>query len=138
MKKIKYYYNTHTLRYEKLVTPFRVKLLRVFAFLATAFVTAALISYFAFQFVGSPNEKFLRLQNQAIEEDIEDLSDSVQQIQMKMMELERRDNSVYRSIFLFLRIESLLSTKGSISKEQYGEGKNGNGWVFHIERVFNE
>jgi len=99
MKKIKYYYNTHTLRYEKLVTPFRVKLLRVFAFLATAFVTAALISYFAFQFVGSPNEKFLRIQNQAMQEDLEDLSDSVKQIQLKMIELERRDNSVYRSIF---------------------------------------
>jgi murein DD-endopeptidase MepM/ murein hydrolase activator NlpD len=99
MKKIKYYYNTHTLRYEKLVTPFRVKLLRVFAFLATAFVTAALISYFAFQFVGSPNEKFLRMQNEGLKEDLHDLSDSVEQIQLKMSELERRDNSVYRSIF---------------------------------------
>lgn len=99
MKKIKYYYNTHTLRYEKLVTPFRVKLLRVFAFLATALVTAALISYFAFQFVGSPNEKFLRIQNRALQEDLSDLSDSVQQIQLKMLELERRDNTVYRSIF---------------------------------------
>lgn len=99
MKKIKYYYNTHTLRYEKLITPFRVKLLRVFAFLATAFVTAALISYFAFQFVGSPNEKFLRIQNQELQEDLSDLSDSVVQIQMKMAELEKRDNSVYRSIF---------------------------------------
>ena len=48
MKKIKYYYNTHTLRYEKLITPLRVKLLRVFGFLATAFVTAAIITYFAF------------------------------------------------------------------------------------------
>lgn len=99
MKKIKYYYNTHTLRYEKLVTPFRVKLLRVFAFLATAFVTAALISYFAFQFVGSPNEKFLRIQNQALLEDLDDLKDSVFQIQMKVGELEKRDNSIYRSIF---------------------------------------
>lgn len=99
MKKIKYYYNTHTLRYEKLVTPLRVKLLRVFAFLATAFVTAALISYFAFQFVGSPNEKFLRIKNQSLQEDLQDLSDSVEQIQMKMAELEKRDNSVYRSIF---------------------------------------
>jgi hypothetical protein len=33
MKKIKYYYNTHTLRYEKLEVPLRVKLLRVFALL---------------------------------------------------------------------------------------------------------
>jgi murein DD-endopeptidase MepM/ murein hydrolase activator NlpD len=99
MKKIKYFYNTHTLRYEKLVTPLRVKLLRVFAFIATAFVTAALISYFAFQFVGSPNEKYLRLQNSQLQQDFEDLSDSVSQIQMKMAELEKRDNSVYRSIF---------------------------------------
>lgn len=99
MKKIKYFYNTHTLRYEKLITPFRVKLLRVFAFLATAFVTAALISYFAFQFVGSPNEKLLRLQSDQLKQDLKDLSDSVEQIQMKMAELEKRDNSVYRSIF---------------------------------------
>jgi murein DD-endopeptidase MepM/ murein hydrolase activator NlpD len=99
MKKIKYFYNTHTLRYEKLVTPLRVKLLRVFGFLAAAFVTAALISYFAFQFVGSPNEKFLKLQNTQLKQDLEDLSDSVLQIQMRMAELERRDNTVYRSIF---------------------------------------
>ena len=99
MKKIKYFYNTHTLRYEKLVTPFRVKLLRIFAFLATAFVTAALISYFAFQFVGSPNEKLLRVQNSYLKQDLEDLNDSLIQIQMKMAELEKRDNSVYRSIF---------------------------------------
>jgi murein DD-endopeptidase MepM/ murein hydrolase activator NlpD len=99
MKKIKYFYNTHTLRYEKLITPLRVKLLRIFAFIATAFVTAALISYFAFQFVGSPNEKLLRIQNTQLKEDLKDLSDSVYQIQLKMSELEKRDNSVYRSIF---------------------------------------
>jgi murein DD-endopeptidase MepM/ murein hydrolase activator NlpD len=99
MKKIKYFYNTHTLRYEKLVTPLRVKLLRVFAFLATALVTAALISYFAFQFVGSPNEKYLRMQNSELKQDLEDLSDSVESIQLQMLELEKRDNSVYRSIF---------------------------------------
>ena len=52
MKKIKYYYNTNTLRYEKLEVPLRVKLLRIFGFIDAALVTAALISYFAFQFVG--------------------------------------------------------------------------------------
>ena len=61
MKKIKYYYNTHSLRYEKLVTPLRVKLLRVFGFIAAALVTSVIISYFAFQFVGSPTEKILQV-----------------------------------------------------------------------------
>jgi murein DD-endopeptidase MepM/ murein hydrolase activator NlpD len=76
-----------------------VKFLRFIAFIATAFVTAALISYFAFQFVGSPNEKYLHIQNAQLKQDFEDLNDSVAQIQMKMAELEKRDNSVYRSIF---------------------------------------
>ncbi|NJE06907.1 M23 family peptidase, partial [Thermococcus sp. M36] len=32
LKKVKYYYNTHTLRYEKVETKLRVRLLQVFGF----------------------------------------------------------------------------------------------------------
>ena len=99
MKKIKYYYNTHTLRYEKLETPLRVKLLRVFGFIAAALVTAAIISYFAFQFVGSPQEKLLHRRNAYLQDKYEDLKDSVISIQQQMRELEKRDNDVYRAIF---------------------------------------
>ena len=99
MKKIKYYYNTHTLRYEKLITPFRVKLLRVFAFLATALVTSVIISYFAFQFVGSPAEKLLRAENERLKYRFQDLNKEVNALQQEMEELEKRDNTVYRSIF---------------------------------------
>lgn len=99
MKKIKYYYNTHTLRYEKLVTPLRVKLLRIFAFLATALVTSAIISYFAFQFVGSPGEKLLKAENDRLRYRYLDLNKQVKSLQQQMQELEKRDNTVYRSIF---------------------------------------
>jgi len=61
MKKIRYFYNTHTLRYEKLVTPLRVKILRAFGFIAAAIVTAAIIVAIAFQYIDSPKRKnFLR------------------------------------------------------------------------------
>lgn len=99
MKKIKYYYNTHTLRYEKLVTPLRVKLLRIFGFLASAIVTSIIISYFAFQFVGSPAEKILKARNEQLADRYQDLSGRVKTIQEQMSELEKRDNEVYRSIF---------------------------------------
>ncbi|RPD48179.1 M23 family metallopeptidase [Paracnuella aquatica] len=99
MKKIKYYYNTHTLRYEKLITPLRVKLLRIFGFLAAALVTAVIVSYFAFQFVGSPSEKLLRAENERLKISYQDLRRTVNGLQQQMVELERRDNSVYRSIF---------------------------------------
>lgn len=99
MKKIKYYYNTNTLRYEKLETPLRVKLLRIFGFIAAAFVTAALISYVAFQFIGSPKEKILQRQNANLREKYEVLEEQLVSIQQQMQELEKRDNNVYRSIF---------------------------------------
>ena len=99
MKKIKYYYNTNTLRYEKLEVPLRVKLLRVFGFIAAALVTAALISYFAFQFVGSPNEKLLRLQNERLKDRYTSLNAKANALAKQMDELEKRDNNVYRAIF---------------------------------------
>ena len=99
MKKIKYYYNTHTLRYEKLVTPLRVKLLRVFGFIAAALVTSVIISYFAFQFVGSPYEKQLKAQNDRLSDKYSELNSQVDSLMLRMAELEKRDNTVYRSIF---------------------------------------
>ncbi len=99
MKKIKYYYNTNSLRYEKLETPFRVRLLRIFGFLAAALVTAALISYVAFQFIGSPKEKLLQSQNRDLRENYYDLRDELKSMQQQMKELEKRDNDVYRAIF---------------------------------------
>lgn len=99
MKKIKYFYNTHTLRYEKLVTPLRVKLLRVFAFLATVAVSAAIIVAIAFKYIQSPKEKLLQQENEDLHEDYTVLSQQLLQLQQQMAELENRDNNVYRSIF---------------------------------------
>lgn len=99
MKKIKYYYNTNTLRYEKLETPLRVRLLRIFGFIAAAFVTAALISYAAFRFIGSPKEKILQEQNADLRDNYRQLKDRIESLQQQMKELEKRDNDVYRAIF---------------------------------------
>jgi murein DD-endopeptidase MepM/ murein hydrolase activator NlpD len=99
LKKIKYYYNTYTLRYEKLETPLRIKILRIFGFLAAAFVTAMFISFIAFRFVGSPNERLLGIQNELLKDNYRDLEDKVHDVEQKLAELEKRDNAVYRSIF---------------------------------------
>jgi murein DD-endopeptidase MepM/ murein hydrolase activator NlpD len=99
MKKIKYYYNTHTLRYEKLETPLRVKLLRVFGFIAAALVTAMLISLLAFRFLGSPNEKLLAAENERMKDRYREMNEQLKKVEQQMKELEARDNEVYRSIF---------------------------------------
>lgn len=99
MKKIKYYYNTNTLRYEKLETPLRVRLLRIFGFIAASLVTAGLIAYVAFQFIGSPKEKVLQQQNKVLRDEYKDIEKQLESVQNQMKELEKRDNDVYRAIF---------------------------------------
>jgi murein DD-endopeptidase MepM/ murein hydrolase activator NlpD len=99
MKKIKYFYNTNTLRYEKLEVPLRVRVLRIFGFMAAAFVTAVFISFIAFKFVGSPNEKLLGIENERLRDKYHEMNETVEALDKQMKELEKRDNSVYRSIF---------------------------------------
>ena len=99
MKKIKYYYNTNTLRYEKLVVPFRVKLLRILGFLAAAAVTALIIVVLGFQLLDSPKEMLMRQENQRIKEDYVLLNNKVKTMQQQVTDLEKRDNHIYREIF---------------------------------------
>ncbi|MBL7702298.1 MAG: peptidoglycan DD-metalloendopeptidase family protein [Ferruginibacter sp.] len=99
MKKIKYYYNTHTLRYEKLVTPLRVKLLRVFGFISAALVTSALIIWAYTSFFPRAIDKETELKYEAIRDNYNTLAAKAKALQQQMAELEKRDNEVYRSIF---------------------------------------
>jgi murein DD-endopeptidase MepM/ murein hydrolase activator NlpD len=99
MKKIKYYYNTNTLRYEKLVTPLRVKLLRVFGFISAAFVTSAIIIFLYTRFVPKATDRESQLKYEVMKDNYGTLSTKVKTLQQQMAELEKRDNEVYRSIF---------------------------------------
>lgn len=99
MKKIKYFFNTHTLRFEKIEVPLRVRLLQLFGYIAASIVTGIIIVILIFQYIDSPKEKLLRQQNESYKESYRVLQDRVNQLELQMTELENRDNEVYRSIF---------------------------------------
>src|ERR1700733_9397008 len=99
MKKIKYYYNTNTLRYEKLETPLRVTLLRVLGFLSASIVTALILVSLAYKYFPSANEKRLMSRNDALQDNYYVLDEKVKKLQDQMGDLEKRDNNVYRAIF---------------------------------------
>ncbi len=99
MKKIKYFYNTNTLRYEKLVTPFRVKLLRIFGFISTALVTSSIIVLLYTKFFPKAIDKENQLKYDILKDNYGTLSGKVNTLKQQMAELEKRDNQVYRSIF---------------------------------------
>jgi hypothetical protein len=56
MPKAKYYFNTHSLKYEKVVISWGKRILRVLGFLATAIVFSVVIVAFAYAYLDSPKE----------------------------------------------------------------------------------
>lgn len=99
MKKIKYYYNTHTLRYEKLITPLRVKLLRFFGFMSALVVSSAIVIYLYNQFVPRPTDIESKRKYELMKVNYQSLLTKTASLQDQMVALEKRDNEVYRSIF---------------------------------------
>jgi len=99
MKKIKYFYNTHTLRYEKLVTPLRVKLLRFFGFISALLVSSAVVIYLYNRFFPKPIELESNRRYEVLKENYKTINKRVVTLQDQLASLEKRDNEVYRSIF---------------------------------------
>jgi murein DD-endopeptidase MepM/ murein hydrolase activator NlpD len=99
MKKIKYYYNTHTLRYEKLITPLRVKLMRFFGFMSALVVSSAIIIYLYNRFFPRPTDIVANRKYEALKESYKTIDLKLRDLQEQMATLEKRDNEVYRSIF---------------------------------------
>ncbi len=99
MKKVKYFYNTHTLRYEKLVTPLRVKLLRFFGLLSAIVVSSAIVIYLYNRFIPKPTELEANRKFENLRDNYKLLTAKVRTLQVELSTLEKRDNEVYRSIF---------------------------------------
>ena len=99
MKKVKYFYNTHTLRYEKLVTPLRVKLLRFFGLISALVVSSAIVIYLYNRFIPKPTELQANLKYENLKDNYKLLNGKVRSLQEQLSTLEKRDNEVYRSIF---------------------------------------
>ncbi len=99
MKKVKYFYNTHTLRYEKLVTPLRVKLLRFFGVISALVVSSAIVIYLYNRFIPKPTELEANRRFANLRDNYKVLNAKVRTLQEQLTTLEKRDNEVYRSIF---------------------------------------
>ena len=120
MKKVKYFYNTQTLKYEKLVTSLRVKALRILGFLSAAIVTGILFLTVAYRFLDSPKEKTLRRDLENMKEQYDALQGNMKEVKGKLTELQRRDNEIYRVIFEAAPIPDSVRA-GSVNEEEFAQ-----------------
>ncbi len=99
MRKVKYYYNTQTLRYEKHETPLRVKLLRIFGFAASVLATGLALVMLSQKYFPTSNEKKLQQENKDLHYSYRILESELDDLNQRLIAIEKRDNTIYRSFF---------------------------------------
>jgi murein DD-endopeptidase MepM/ murein hydrolase activator NlpD len=99
MAKIKYFYNPHSLDFEKARISVRTLVLRVFGFLSASIVAGASLLLVAYYYIDSPKEKILKRELENYELQTKLLNKKVDNIYASLNELKERDASVYRAIF---------------------------------------
>ncbi|MCS6992084.1 MAG: M23 family metallopeptidase [Chitinophagales bacterium] len=119
MKKIRYYYNTQTLRYERYVTPWHVKLLRFVGFISAALVFAFIIIAIAYTYLDSPKEKALKREIAMLRFHYQELNSQLNQLQAVAQDLQQRDDNIYRVIFEAEPIPASVRQAGSGGIHRY-------------------
>jgi murein DD-endopeptidase MepM/ murein hydrolase activator NlpD len=124
MPKIKYYFNTHSLKYERVIISWKKRLLRILGFLSTAVVFASVIVLLAYNFFNSPKEKQLK---RALEEttlQLEILKQRADQVEAVLYDIQDRDNTIYRVIFEADPIPSSVREAGYGGVDRYNSLKD--------------
>lgn len=99
MAKVKYYFNTHSLKYEKVVVSIKKRLLSALAFISTAGVFATVILVVAYSYFDSPKEKKLKREISHLSLQYEVLNSRLKQVSSVLKDMEQRDDDIYRVIF---------------------------------------
>lgn len=121
----KYYYNTSTLRYEKIEMSWRQRLLRVFGFFCAALVSALVIGFVLFQFiVDTPEEKFLKRELSLMTLTVEQLQKQSELNKKVLGDLQKRDDNLYRVIFEAEPLGNSIRDVGTGGSNKYKEMEN--------------
>lgn len=99
MAKIKYFYNPHSLDFEKVTTSVRGVVLRVFGFLSASIVAGIILMLVAYAYIDSPKERLLKREIENYRLQTELLKKQVDEVNSKLTDLEDKDASIYRAIF---------------------------------------
>ncbi len=121
MAKAKYYFNTDSLKFEKVVVSFRKQFWRVFGWLATAAVFGSIVLLLAYSFLDSPKEKQLKRELNAMTVQYDLLQQRMDLAQSVLQDLQKRDDQIYRVIFEAEPIPATVREAGFGGVNRYKE-----------------
>jgi len=114
MGKVKYQFNTKSLKIEKVKVTWKEKLVKALTVTAAVLVFSTLVIFVAFSFIDSPKEKGLKREIAQYKLQYQILNDRLDNVSKVLDDLQDRDDNVYRVIF------EAEPIPGSVRKAGYG------------------
>ena len=121
MRREKFIFNTQTLRYEKVVEPLSVTLLRIFGFVCAAVFTAFILTLFTHRYFPSPAEKLLLSENKQLQSQLSATGQEVDQLSAVLQNIQKRDAYAHRMIFGMDPIDENVWEGGQGGHDAYQE-----------------
>lgn len=121
MAKTKYYFNTDSLKFERVVVTFRKRFFRVLGWLSTAAVFGSIVLLLAYNFLDSPKEKQLKREINEMSVQYEILQQRMELASAVLEDLQQRDDQIYRVIFEAEAIPSEVREAGFGGVNRYKE-----------------
>ena len=99
MGRIKYYYDSHTCKYERISKKKGDRFFDLLSFLSLTLVVAVFICFLYVTYFDSPKERQLLQENEALQTHYKLLQQQMGEVQKELNHLQERDDDLYRVIF---------------------------------------
>lgn len=119
MAKVRYHFNTKSLRIEKVKVTFRQRMMQFLSFFATGLVFASVVLILAYNFMESPKERILRREIEQYKLQYAILNERLENVQAVVADLQDRDDNIYRVIFESDPIPSSVRKAGFGGTDRY-------------------
>lgn len=136
MTKIKYYYDNTKLSFEPYKLKWWQKVLRVLGFLSSTLLFASLIIWLAYTYFDSPKEKQLKREIELMAFEYEKLQGKLDLLEKSTLELQDRDENLYRVIFEAEPIKPAIRQSGTYQLAKYKllEGYNYSNLIIDLNK----
>ena len=126
MTKIKYRFNPESLSYDRITKSFGKKLLIVFSYLVVLLFVAIILNLLYSGIFNTPKEKRLMRENNQLLFQYELLNEKIANLEDVLLDIEKRDDNIYRTIFNTDPIPRSIRDAGfgGVNRYEYLEGFN--------------
>jgi murein DD-endopeptidase MepM/ murein hydrolase activator NlpD len=121
MSKVKFYFNTKTLKYEIVQLRIWDWIKKILSYLAAGVFFASITIFLAYRFFDSPKEKQLKRSIEEMTYQYEILNNKLDQMGYVLNDIQKRDDNIYRAIFEAEPIPDEIRKAGFGGADRYKE-----------------